>query len=85
MYKLNSVQLGSSGLSVFILQAMLRAMQYLGTDGKPLEIDGIAGKNTAYAIINFQRTQIAYGYDCGTKGKPNGIFGKKCWSLLLGE
>ena len=84
-YKMIAVGLGDTGLSVFILQSMLRGMQYLGKDGKPLVIDGVAGKNTVYAINNFQRVQIAYGYDCGTKGKPNGIFGKKCWSLLLGE
>lgn len=84
-YKMTAVGLGNTGLSVFILQSMLRGMQYLGKDGKPLVIDGVAGQNTVYAINNFQRVQIAYGYDCGTKGKPNGIFETKCWSLLLGE
>ena len=33
-YKMTAVGLGNSGLSVFILQSMLRGMQYLGKDGK---------------------------------------------------
>ena len=84
MYELNDVFLGSSGLSVFILQAMLRGLQYVGEDNKPIVIDGVAGKNTIKAVNEFQATQIAYGFDCGTNGKPDGIFGTKCWQRLLG-
>ena len=83
-YKPTDVYLGCSGLSVFILQSMLRGLQYTGADGKPIDIDGSAGTNTVYAINQFQKTQIAYGFDCGTNGKPDGVFGKKCWNRLLG-
>lgn len=84
MYDFNTVKYGYTGTSVYILQALLRGLQYTGADGKPIDIDGSAGTNTVYAINQFQKTQIAYGFDCGTKGKPDGIFGKKCWNRLLG-
>ena len=84
MYNFSIVKKGSSGLSVYILQALLRGLQYTGADGKPIDIDGSAGTNTVYAINQFQKTQIAYGFDCGTNGKPDGVFGKKCWNRLLG-
>lgn len=83
MYEFKDVYLGSSGLSVFILQSLLRGLQYTGRDGKPIEIDGDAGINTIYAVNQFQTTQISYGYDCGTNGKPDSVFGKKCWSRIL--
>lgn len=83
-YTPTTVRLGDSGLSVFILQSLLRGLQYTGTDGKPIEIDGNAGTNTVNAINQFQKAQIAYGFDCGTNGKPDGIFGKKCWNRILG-
>ena len=84
MYEFKDVYLGSSGLSVFILQSLLRGLQYTGRDGKPIEIDGDAGINTIYAVNQFQTTQISYGYDCGTNGKPDSVFGKKCWARILG-
>ena len=84
MFAIKQVHLGSRGNSVYILQAMLRALYYVGKDGKPIEIDGYAGANTIHAINQFQQAQIAYGFDCGTNGKPDGIFGYKCWSRLLG-
>ena len=84
MYDFSTVRFGSAGLSVFILQSLFRGLQYVGVDGKPIDIDGICGDNTVYAINNFQRTQISYGYQCGTNGKPDGVFGKKCWSRILG-
>lgn len=84
MYKPTEVYLGASGLSVFILQALLRGLQYIGEDNKPIELDGVAGKNTIHAVNAFQETQISYGYDCGTNGKPDGIFGDKCWQRIIG-
>ena len=84
MPQFDSVKFGSFGTRVYILQAMLRGLQYVGADGNPIEIDGMAGENTIYAINDFQQTQIAYGYDCGTNNKPDGVFGKKCWERLLG-
>lgn len=84
MFRFATVKRGSGGTSVYILQSLLRALQYTGADGKPLEIDGDAGTNTVFAINEFQKKQMAYGIDCGTKGKPDGIFGKQCWKILLG-
>ena len=84
MYNFQTVKKGSSGISVYVLQALLRGLQYTGADGKPINIDGNASTNTVYAINQFQKTQIAYGFDCGTNGKPDGIFGKKSWQRILG-
>lgn len=80
MIKFVTVQRGSRGDCVLILQSLLRAAGYLGADGKPLEIDGVCGANTHRAIISFQANQLAYGFDCGT----NGICSDKMWKRLLG-
>lgn len=84
MYDFSTVKYGSIGLSVYILQSLFRGLQLTGSDGKPIDIDGECGTNTVYAINQFQKTQIAYGFDCGTNGKPDGVFGKKCWNRILG-
>ena len=80
MFKPSVVSRGSTGLSVYILQAMLRGLQLVGVDNKPIEIDGIVGKNTENAIKQFQKTQVAYGFNC----RIDGIFDLNCWSRLLG-
>lgn len=36
------------------IQSDLRFYGYYGADGKPLKVDGIYGKNTEYAVRNFQ-------------------------------
>lgn len=82
--KFDSIEKGSKGEQVKILQAMLRGLQYTGLDGKALQIDGVCGSNTVYAINHFQSVQRAYGYECGSNGKNDGIFGAKCWARLLG-
>lgn len=84
MITIKAVYEGCEGTSVAILQAMFRALQYLGADGKPIEIDGHCGKNTVYAINTFQTIQRAYGFECGKNGKNDGRFGIKCWERLLG-
>ena len=84
MKKFNPVRLGSTGTDVYILQALLRAMQYTGGDGKPLDINGKCDVNTVTAINRFQTLQRAYGYECGTNGKNDGSFGALCWKRLLG-
>ena len=76
------VQIESTGYSTYMCQLALRLLGYLGADGKPIDIDGSCGPNTIYAINSFQRTMIAYGYDVGTNGQPDGMFGPKCWQLL---
>lgn len=82
--KFETVRKGSRGNDVIVLQAMLRALQYLGADGKAIEIDGYAGNNTIYAVNAFQSIQRAYGYECGTNGKNDSTFGPRCWERLLG-
>lgn len=82
--KFETVKKGSRGNDVIVLQSMLRALQYLGADGKAIEIDGYAGNNTMHAVNTFQTIQRAYGYECGTNGKNDGSFGPRCWERLLG-
>ena len=53
MIKFVTVQRGSRGDCVLILQSLLRAAGYLGADGKPLEIDGVCGANTQRAITSW--------------------------------
>ena len=57
----------------------MNMLQYVGADGKPLTIDGEYGENCEYACNTFQTVQRAYGFECGTDGKNDGIFGIKCW------
>ena len=84
MKKFNPVNIRSSGTDVYILQALLRALQYTGADGKPIDISGKADKNLIYAINKFQSVQRAYGYECGTNGKNDSSFGGLCWKRILG-
>lgn len=79
--KFKTVKYGSAGTEVHILQTALRMMQYVGADGKPIEIDGVCGNNTVHAINEFQKRQQVYGYPCGN---GDSSFGEKCWTRLLG-
>lgn len=78
---MQTVKEGSSGNAVYMLQAILRAACYVGADGKPIAVDGRAGKNTIYALKECQKHLIAYGVDVGCK-TPDGICGPKCWAAL---
>lgn len=80
----DAVKLNSQGVSVYVLQTVLRMLCFLGADGLPLEIDGKSGNNTVFAINTFQSTMRAYGYEVGTNGENDGVFGKECWKCLLG-
>lgn len=84
MRKFSDVKYGSTGTDVYILQAMLRGLQYVGKNGKALDIDGSCGANTVFAINAFQTAQRVYGYECGANGKNDGVFGSKCWKRLFG-
>ena len=74
----------SEGVSVYVLQTVLRMLLFKGADGLPLTIDGKSGDNTVYAINTFQSTMRSYGYEVGTDGENDGVFGDKCWKCLLG-
>lgn len=80
----DTVKKGSSGVSVYVLQTVLRMLLFKGKNGKPLIIDGECGDETVFAINSFQSTMRSYGYEVGTDGKNDGEFGSKCWKCLLG-
>lgn len=84
MINFTTVKKGSKGQCVAILQACLRAMQYRGANGKPLEVTGVCDTNTVYAINQFQEVQRAYGVELGNNGVNDSSFGPKCWARLLG-
>lgn len=85
MKKWTTVKKGSKGTDVYVLQSALRMLQFVGSDGKPIDIDGICGDDTVRAINQFQEIQRAYGCECGTAGRNDGCFGPACWKRLLGE
>ena len=78
------VEYDSEGVSVYVLQTVLRMLCILGADGRPLDIDGVAGDNTVFAINTFQSLMRSYGYEVGSNGENDGVFGEKCWKCLLG-
>lgn len=84
MITFDAVKLGSSGRSVYILQSLLRAMQYTDQYGKPIDITGNCDSRLVFAINKFQAIQRAYGYECGTNGKNDSSFGPACWQRILG-
>lgn len=73
-FTVTEVSYGSTGASTLLVQKLLKAQGYLGSDGKELELDGEAGENTVYAIQHFQS---ANGLTA------DGIAGKKTLSLLM--
>lgn len=83
--KFKTIKKGSKGTDVYVLQAAFRMLQFTGLDGKPIEIDGVAGPDTIAAINRFQEIQRAYGCECGSNGKNDSSFGPACWARLLGE
>ena len=80
-HKFTTVKAGSKGDDVITLQALFRAMGQLGSNKKIIEIDGIAGNNTVYAINAFRISAKAYGQNITGK---DGEFDASCWSAILG-
>lgn len=70
------VQLGSTGLSVLLLQEILIARGFKGKDGKVLTLDRSAGENTIYALKQYQESR---------KGvlEVDGICGTATWKDLI--
>ena len=70
------VQLGSTGLSVLLLQEILIARGFKGKDGKALSLDRSAGENTIYALKQYQKSR---------KGalEVDGICGTNTWKDLI--
>ena len=75
----NKVRKGTNGTDVIVLQSVLRSACYIGADGKEIEIDGICGNNTVYAINDFKRRMKANGIDVGS---IDGVFDRVCWESL---
>lgn len=82
MHAFTAVKSGTSGCDTLVLQTVLSLLHYTGKDGKQLEIDGICGVNTVSAINKFQTDMRAYGYECGTNGCNDSVFGKTCWECI---
>lgn len=82
MHNFTTVKKGKSGADVLVCQTVLSLLHYTGSDGKPIEIDGVCGANTVFAINSFQSNMRAYGYECGSNGKNDGCFGEACWKVL---
>lgn len=70
------VQLGSTGLSVLLLQEILIARGFKGKDGKALTLDRSVGENTIYALKQYQKSR---------KGvlEVDGICGTATWKDLI--
>lgn len=72
---------GNKGNDVKILQAVLNSQGILGSDGKVLEIDGVFGGNTKYAVEQVQMRARAYGMTMPV----DGICGPETWAQLITE
>ena len=70
------VQLGSTGLSVLLLQEILIARGFKGKDGKALTLDRSAGENTIYALTQYQKSRNGYL-------EVDGICGPATWKDLI--
>lgn len=66
---------------VKILQAVLNSQGIIGADGKVLEIDGVFGQNTRYAVKQVQKRAKAYGMAVSV----DGICGPETWAQLITE
>ena len=71
--KLSQVELYAKGNCVKVLQSILNLLGYAGSNGKPLEVDGEFGMNTAYALMGFQK---AVGLS------DDGVCGSRTWQKL---
>ena len=66
---------GSTGTEVKTVQRILRQLEYVGLDNKPLAVDGDFGAGTEAAVKRFQLKR-------GAKN-PDGIVGEWTWNRLL--
>lgn len=76
MFETQTVQTGSTGLSVLLLQEILKARGFKGKDGKELELDRSAGTNTIYALKAYQKSRNGYL-------EVDGICGPATWKDLI--
>lgn len=76
MFETQTVQTGSTGLSVLLLQEILKARGFKGKDGKELELDRSAGTNTIYALKAYQKSRNGYL-------EVDGVCGPATWKDLI--
>lgn len=68
-----TLKLGSSGKNVELLQKKLSEKGFEGRDNKKLVCDGVFGKNTEFALKNFQKSEGL---------TADGICGSKTWAEI---
>lgn len=71
---LDEVSFGSTGKSVTLLQKLLDCDGYIGSNNEHLDIDGEAGKNTIFALKEYQSNNGL---------AVDGICGEKTWKSLI--
>lgn len=76
MFEPETVQLGSKGTSVLLLQEILIARGYKGRNSKPLSLDREAGDNTIYALKAYQK-------DRNGVLEVDGVCGPATWKDLI--
>lgn len=76
MFICETVKAGSVGLSVLLLQEILRARGIKGVDGKALKLDREAGENTIYALTQYQKSRSGVL-------EVDGVCGAATWSDLI--
>ena len=74
MFEVKTVQSGSTGNDVKLLQRLLKSNGCKGKDGKNLTIDGSCGSNTVYAIKEYQKKK---------KLEVDGCAGNATWKSIL--
>ena len=74
MFEVKTVQSGSTGNDVKLLQRLLKSNGCKGKDGNNLKIDGSCGDNTVYAIKEYQKKK---------KLKVDGSAGNDTWKSIL--
>lgn len=79
-----TVKLNSTGTDVYTCQVLLRAMGFRDGKGNPVDVTGVCTKDTVHAINSFQSYARDCGVECGSNGLNDGMFGKKCWTFILG-
>lgn len=72
--KLATLKKGAKGADVYIFQSIMAKLGYYTG-----EIDGSFGSKSVAACNAFQTNYP----ECGTDGKPDSSFGRKCWGKLL--
>ena len=70
-----TVQNGSVGKSVLLLQTLLRGLGYLGNDSRQLDLDGVAGGNTIGALRRYQADHAL---------TADGVAGVQTWGCIIG-